>query len=156
MVHFESFDSLDEAFATMARGEAAANARLHERQRAMTPPCWFVRVIDFGNDRVVVFGEVPAFEEMDRVERELGAGDEEARETDKMLRGAFERGYLFGQCFSVVEPEGEWGSTHKVDVWPITQAQFEEAREFNWNPQAIADAFGPSHWLFNLGPEDER
>lgn len=155
-MYFESFDSLDEAFAAMARGEAAANARLHERQRAMIPPCWFVRVVDLGPDRVVIFGEVPAFERLRAMEIALGGSQEEADSTDAMLRAAGERGYLFGQCFSVVEADGEWGSTHKAEVWPITQAQFEEAREFQWNPQAIADAFGPAHWLFNLGPEDER
>jgi len=47
-----------------------------------------------------------------------------------------QRGYIFGRAYSVVEPRGELGSTHVAEMWPISEAAFDEATAANWQPDS--------------------
>lgn len=42
------------------------------------------------------------------------------------------RGYLRGIAYSIIEPDGEHGSTHVSNVYPISKEAFEEARASGW------------------------
>lgn len=123
--HYESFDSFEEMQAYMRRKEEEANANVHPRQQDIDWGTYWVRLApDLG---LAVFGYVNTDAEI----RALG----EDRETMVMLRDAHARGYRYGKAYSVLEPEGEWGSTHIANAWPITRAQFMQAKMAHWNPQ---------------------
>lgn len=67
---------------------------------------------------------------------------EVAEESLWTLRSTVEshgRGYRFGTAYSVVTPEGELGSTHVHDLWPISAGEFAEAREDDWSLEKVRD-----------------
>lgn len=83
--------------------------------------------------QTVVFGAIPTFEEFIRLEGQARA--------EEWAEGPYARGRRFARCYSTLEPDGEWGSTHIADMVPITAEQFETARRLGW-------------YLADVGPDD--
>ena len=135
--YVRSFNSMEEMFDFMARATESANAHLADEQKALTwGSYWFRPFDDF-----VIFGYVFTQEEFEARERwsyhRGGALDEEEEAefgfSKAHVLDAHERGYLFGEAFSVSEPSGELGDTHRANAWPITAEQFEAAKAAHWN-----------------------
>ena len=49
-----------------------------------------------------------------------------------MIADAHARGYMYGKAYSVVEPDGEWGSTHRVSMQKVSKQTFDRMRELGW------------------------
>jgi len=149
MDHITSFNTeeeLQEYFAKMREAEIQALSRLHEQQRRITMAdempedgtrFWMSpRLGDYG---VVIFGRAQSFSESNANEIQSGAEPEEAAYSDEALRDAFARGYVYGNAYSPLETRGELGSTHLSRVWPITEEQFNQAQECNFDfPSTVA------------------
>lgn len=141
-MHFQSFDNLDDMFAAMAKATEEANSALSDTQRAITyGSCWVRFAVDLG---IIIFGKVATLEEITESERLSGSDDAELAATLLMLQENHMRGYMFGTAYSIWEPQGELGDTHRANMWPITEPQFEMARAVDWNPAYIE---GRNGWL---------
>jgi hypothetical protein len=123
------FDNTDDMFTWMRQQEQAANDRVTPDQAEISYGDHWMRPYE----DIVIFGYVPTPDEQAASERELGADDEEIEYEREMLADTYARGYRYGKCYSVVEPEGEWGSTHISTMVKITKEQFEEAKEAGWD-----------------------
>lgn len=122
-MHIQSFESFEEAQQAMREAEERANAQVFDRQRSIGYGDYWCRPVpEYG---VFVFGYVWP---QDKAEKG------EARSTVTSLRDSFERGYRFGDAYSVMEPEGELGTTHVANMWPISEEDFIENKAHNWQP----------------------
>jgi hypothetical protein len=118
-------------FKAMQQAEDAANKAVRPFQQDIVWGSYWVAV--YQELDLVVFGYAPTLEELERSERDAGAGDGEWGYTRATMLDSYARGYRFGKCYSVVVPSGEWGSTHISQMLPITKAQFEFARDNGWS-----------------------
>lgn len=132
----------------MREQEAVAMLRITDAQRGLiedvdTPRFW-ARPYPEGD--CIIFGEAWSREQAIASEVRCGADRDEAEHTQTGLDDSRKRGYLFGRCYSLIEPDGEIGSTHAVDVVPVSEDVFELARANDWMPnpkpsgQALARA----------------
>lgn len=135
------FDSIDDALRFMGRATGRANRSLTPEQRSLTWGSYWVR---FHAGELMIFGYVQTPDEVEAAERGC-YGDTLAEEEAAELRWAMKsvherhgRGYLFGRCYSVVEPDGELGDTHRASAWPITAETFEAARVAGWDVARMA------------------
>lgn len=148
---FASFDTMEEMVEFMRRQEEEANAHLAPQQQAVTWGDYWIRFYDIEH-RICIFGHVYTEDEMMEKERAvpLMAGESseevEAEIAAEMegIRDAHKRGYMYGWAYSVIEPEGEPGSTHQANLWPIPQWLYEQARDVRWvmddlDPQGKAE-----------------
>jgi hypothetical protein len=143
MAHFESFASLEEAMAVMREREAQANAAARPEQLAIGyGDYWLSAFDDF-----LIFGRVSTLQELDDEKRRLGAGAEERKSEQEMIEGAHARGYRFGTAYSIVEPDGELGSTHLSRMVPISKDMFLGARLHHWDVREIGQCKDCRHWL---------
>lgn len=130
---FRSYDSWEEMMADMRANEEAANERLAPEQKALT---WGARVyrIEHG---IHIFGHVYTREEALAAEIALSPPEEVERglpeESVERLAEGLERGYLYGRWYSVIEPDGEIGSAHRLNVWPMSETLFEAVRQAGWS-----------------------
>jgi hypothetical protein len=122
------FDNTDDMFAWMRQQERAANANVTPDQAEIGYGDYWVRICE----DIYIFGYVPTQDEQEASERELGADDEEIEYQRDMLADAYARGYRYGKCYSAIEIEGEWGSTHISTMTKITKEMFEEAQSVDW------------------------
>lgn len=148
--HIRSFASFDQAIEYMQINEQEANAHLAPEQAALTWGSHFASFIP--RDRLVIFGYCMTLDEatadeadaMRRTGDDPDSQEEAAQEleyTRGMLAGAHLRGYLFGRAWSVVEPAGELGSTHRGNAWPISADLFHAAEAAGWEvARMTADA----------------
>jgi hypothetical protein len=127
-MEFQQFDSLDEMFAFMAEAERQANERVTEEQEQVSWGSYWIRT----DQGFPIFGHVFTRPELIASEIHAGGEPEEAEQTARHYDGMLERGYLFGWAYSYIEPDGELGSTHRSTVRPITEQEFEAARERGW------------------------
>lgn len=137
--YIRSYDSLEDALADITRNTNIANAGLAPEQRACTWGTYWVRFIPTGQEMLVVFGRVQQLEET--VEQEMvlenempGPDEAEVRAT---MQASHDQGYMFGRAYSVVEPRGELGSTHRANMWPITEDLYHAAQAANWDPLSL-------------------
>jgi hypothetical protein len=122
------FGDFDEFLDWQARNEAIANARVTPEQAEIGyGDHWARRFED-----IVIFGRVMSLDELEQMERNLGCDEEEIASEREMISDSHERGYRFGYCYSVVEPEGELGSTHISVMTKITAEEFQAAKEHGW------------------------
>jgi len=144
--YFTQYDNLEEALEDMGKAEDAANRRLFPEQRAMIgcqDDQYFINIA-VNIQKLFIVGEAWSSETANKNELECYAKDEHGNLSDEgeaefhhscaMLRSSRRRGYIFGRAFSVIEPRGELGSTHVANMWPISKAAFEEAKNQNWQP----------------------
>lgn len=149
----KGFDSLDAMFEYMAEQERLANERMTDSQRyGLKPGSYWVSP---GPDGLLIFGH--AYDAAEYVNSELDATPEDESieyygsrvAHGDFLRGQFfedwHRGYMFGRAYSVWESDGELGSTHKANAYPIPASWFELARNAGWRAEFIRDPNGFSH-----------
>ncbi len=129
----KGFDSFEEMQEYMEESMAAADARVTPRQAEVGPgDHWFSPAPEFG---CVVFGQVYTREEL------VAGMDPEEAADEEFVDGYLSGNMLFGRAFSVIEPQGELGSTHRSAVWPMTPAQFAEAMSVDWDHQRLGRWF---------------
>jgi hypothetical protein len=130
-VNVLSFSSHEEMRAYLIQAQADALRSLHPLQRGITfGDCW-VRFVNIA-ERHVEFGRVALPEETLRLEIDAGATYADARAVVQRDQQAIKNGYLYGVAYSRYNREGEWGHTHKANVWPIEEWVFNDASEANW------------------------
>ena len=125
---FREFDSMEAMWEFMREQERLANENTADWQRAIGYGDYWMRMYE----EILIFGYVNTLDELDAIERELGVEDDELAFERSMISNAHERGYRYGKAYSVVEPDGEWGSTHVSTMIPISREMFEAARECGW------------------------
>lgn len=135
------FASIEEAFDYMHRNEMAANATLHEKQKAITYGDHWIRFWDIPS-RTLIFGKVMTVEEFAESERTASTKDDPVTPSELEyelgeLRQRHGRGFMFGYCWSTIEPRGELGDTHQANMWPISQELFEAAQAAEWVIDAL-------------------
>jgi hypothetical protein len=135
---FVSYDSAEEMFSAMQQAEEEAISRISPRGRrhlavaATNPTCWF-RIWPDGDRGLMIVGKSQSIDE--QVAKEIELGGLEDRTEDEIRRDMterHERGYLFGRCWSKIEPDGELGSTHVSEVYWIDPSLFAELEECGW------------------------
>jgi hypothetical protein len=132
MADFKEFNSLDEMFEYMEDQTVKANAGLAPAQCDLTWGSYFVNFQPA--DDLVIFGRVFTADEARENEIKAGASEAEADFSSATLADSLTRGYLFGRAYSVWEPGGELGSTHRASAWPISRELFEAAQAVKWVP----------------------
>jgi hypothetical protein len=121
---------LEEFFEQQRERERQANIQTAAVQRAISWGGYFIRpIVEYG---LLVFGDIPTEEEF--LDVEAGSDPIERAAVKRHWQDIHERGYRFACCYSVVAPQGEYGSTHIVTMIPITQDEFEVARAAHWDP----------------------
>lgn len=123
--------SLTDAWQAMRADEAFANARLHDRQTALGPGDHFVRFFDVPA-QVLIFARADTEAETIEAERALGATVMEIRDLVTRIRTRIERHYLYGRHYSLIEPDGELGTTHASLAWPISEITYTQAKAARW------------------------
>lgn len=142
-MEIREYDSLEDAFEDMRKATEWANAHLAEAQRQVTWGSHWVRFYDIPG-RILIFGKVDTLAEVRRGEEStVQPGEDPAEvkaEIEYSLRSLAERhenGYLYGQAYSIITPDGEYGDTHRANLWPIPAATFEAARSAGWQMDAL-------------------
>jgi len=143
---FRSFDSIEDAFEFMRKGEDYGNRNLHPKQAAITWGDYWVRFYDVA-DRMIIFGRVETEAEVEKSEsegidemtdiHERAVARDEVMETMRTIRDSHERGLMWGWAYS--KYDHDLGSTHRFDMWPITEGLYNAAREAQWDVDAIID-----------------
>lgn len=138
---FVTFESFDDMAAFQAEQEAVANNRVLKIQRGIEYGSHVIRFMQ----NVVIFGRVLARDEAvkpmpDDWNDDWGDRAEAQAETEfetRILDDAYARGYRFGRWHSTWEPEGELGSAHISELYPILPPMFEEAQGVGWDTAKI-------------------
>src|SRR5690349_13644211 len=133
---FSSFEEMQEY---MRKAAQQANEGLHPQQRAIAYGDHWVQFADMG-ELIVIFGRVHTLEEIRQGEQRSGATPSEADEVAASTAADLDQGYMFGTAYSVIEPTGELGTTHKASVWPIEERLFNAARQAEWNISELDEA----------------
>lgn len=152
-MEFQAFDSVDEMFTAMHDAEEAANARATAAQKQITWGDYFVNP-QHQQDGFLIFGEIYTLEHAEQKERELGASEEEIRQSTVDLEERYARGYRYGRHYSTVVPEGELGSTHVSVMMRTTKEIFEVARSCGWMGMIAPSEDGAPMLIFE-GPSAE-
>lgn len=134
MTSFMTFDSFDDMQRFLQAQEEIANNNIHPKQLETTWGSYWVRALE--DSGLLIWGRVWTMEEIMQSEEE--SADPDYDPDPEHVKQHYEemdrRGYRFGEAASVLCPEGELGSTHISVMWPITQEEYEKAREAGWNP----------------------
>lgn len=142
---FQSFGSFEEMTAYMAKQEGSANAKLAPEQIALRDdvdnPRYWMRW--YPEMRIFIFGHAFSAQQMRDIEKgyyNLSDPGEQAEfeHTMESKADSRRRGYLWGRAYSEIEVEGELGSTHVYNAWPITVEQFEAAKAAGWSRRQIS------------------
>jgi len=117
------------------------NASLVEAMKDLTPEQlsitfggYAIRFVPHGDLTLAIFGHVFTNEEMVSKEVESGASSDELIVILSKFHQLYADGYRYGEWFSVICPEGEVGDAHVTTLWPITEADFEHAKNNRWDP----------------------
>lgn len=156
-MHFEEFESLEDAFDKMRQQEELANEMVQPYQKIIGWGDYWCRGYNEGPDSVMIYGHILTLEEMESREKECGADDDEWQYIKESMMNSYSRGYRFGDCYSTWEPRGELGSTHISQMVKITKEAFEFAQKNNWDAaQMWKDLENPA-WdpFFILEEENE-
>jgi hypothetical protein len=141
-----SFDSWSEMQEKLGKMRTAANEGLAAAQKAVTYGDYWVRFYK----EFTIFGRVMPLDEYMASEVSLGAPPEEAEYTAAHVQRAHDEGMMWGMAYSVLEPEGELGNTHRANLWPIEERVFNAARDAEWDPERFPE------WVLILLQEAAR
>lgn len=133
---FQSFDSLEDMINAMAEQEQAANTKVSPKQVAVGYGDYWIRF----TPEVVIFGYVMTLDEVEAAEMAVPLDPDETKEQREEetayvmadIRNAHDRGYRYGWAYSIWEQEGELGSTHIYNLWPLDKALFDAAKAVDW------------------------
>ena len=126
-----SFDGEAEMQAYLIQARLDAAQSIHPLQSALTNGSYWCRFVDLAA-RIVEFGRVAEQHEVVDSEVAAGATKREALAMARQTQLSLENGYLYGIAYSLLNREGEWGITHKKNVWPIEEELMFQAAEANW------------------------
>jgi hypothetical protein len=133
---FMEFDSIEQMSDWMADQTNKANAVLTDEQKGVTWGSHWVRFYFPGpTDLMVIFGYCLTRDEARESEFRDARNNQDRLEAEQTTAGIIanhERGYLFGWAYSIMEPAGEPGDTHRAHVWPIDAETFEAAKAVGW------------------------
>jgi len=164
MVQVISFPSYEAAMQHIAAATAVANAALLSRQKEFLDPeaptvKFFWPHSEYG---FIVFGEALSLADSDAgnlacypsvnggkaaVLADLSPDDREefdySSESTKETRA---NGYVFCRVWSVAEhfEEGTLGDTHALNMWPLSDEAWEEAKASHWTAGADGNPVGPA------------
>lgn len=130
MVNVTSYNSLEEMGDAMDKALRRANAAVRPAQAAIGYGDYWAQIAE--NEGLVVFGRIWTIEEGIAASIRCGADEEEAAWEARWSAAQHAEGFRFGIAYSVACPEGELGSTHIVDMVPITKEVFEAAQANGW------------------------
>lgn len=140
MVGFSSFEEMQDY---LRHSESEAIRDSLAEQWAIDWGSWVVRFLGSATDRLWIYGELFTQELYRQSEIEAGADPEEVDWELEGVMDAYQRGYRFGRWYSQVLPEGELGTAHVSSLWPISSAEFHQAREQGWvTPPELAYRVG--------------
>jgi hypothetical protein len=135
MTEFKEFDSFEELVDWQQQQTAKANAILTDEQKSLTWGSDWVRFWDAGaGDLLVIFGHCHTLAEFEPIEKAAGCTAKEWDEyTVPRLIDALDNGYMYGMAYSIIEPTGEPGDTHRAHCWPISRELFDAAQQAEWD-----------------------
>lgn len=142
-MNVRSYGSFDEMMSDMAAAEAEANEKVTDIQRQITWGSKAMALVYHGTTYIPIFGSVYSKQHLWDSERKYypekmsDEQDEEFSEILSNIEDAHERGYRYGDWFSILEPAGEIGSHHIVNLYPITDEDFEVAKASGWESLPI-------------------
>lgn len=123
-------------FDWMRRNEEAANTKVTDAQRMMGTEGhrFWIRL----DQPFLIAGEAWTMDEMVASEMKYWSEEDGPREDyEAYLRShqedTWQRGYRFGRAYSEVEPTGELGSTHVVEMTEVSEQEFEALRTAGWD-----------------------
>jgi hypothetical protein len=92
---------------------------------------------------LAIFGYIFTVEELVTNELNAGATSDELLYMLDKSQDLFEQGYRYGNWISRICPEGEVGDAHISTLWPISEADYEHARNNRWlMPKYLLDRVG--------------
>lgn len=130
-------EKLEDWFRRLNEDRYRASLHLHQAQRGIVPPCHVVTE----HRGIVIFGDLY---DRDRfVAAEIAAGGT-TDEADWIWESHFaplaERDVLYGKWYSVVVPDGESGSRHRIELWPLSDSAYQGAADMQWQVSALRSA----------------
>lgn len=131
-----TFDSPEAMVEFMRNRTEAANAMLAVAQRNLTWGSHWVQFYDIANHHLA-WGRISTREEI--IEREQAAGMTQV-ETAALIEhteSLLERGYMYGIAYDRFNAEGEYGQTHKSQVWPVEARLFDAMRACGWDHRLL-------------------
>jgi hypothetical protein len=145
--HVVSFDTMEDAFEFMRKGEDYGNRNLHPKQQGITWGDHWVRFYNVA-DRIIIFGYVYTDAEQEASERKViekiadpeerrMALEEELPYSMETVRESHTRGLMWGRAYSTMGDD--LGSTHRFYMWPISAELFRAAERVNWDVDGITD-----------------
>jgi hypothetical protein len=168
MVSFTDFEEMQEY---MAERSAAAFAAMTAHQRDLLDGrefYWFRYYPEFG-EGFTIWGHRESLEQIaaryeakaaECVAKNDAEGAAEWRDSIVSDRASLADGYVFGEAFSEVEPDGELGSTHAAVMIGVPAEWYAIAASCNWSlrqmalsgePGMIAAGHIIDAWNTNLG-----
>lgn len=146
---FREFDSLEDAWEFMRKGEDYGNRNLHPAQQAITWGDHWIRFYDVA-ERFIIFGYIYTEAEVEAAESEgidkitdpseKTLARSEVVESMRVIRDSHSRGLMWGWAYS--KHFADLGSTHRFNMWPCSKDLFEAAKAVGWDVDAIED---PAH-----------
>ena len=112
------FESMEEMLTYQAEQERDAIEDTLDEQWAIPWGAYVFRVID----GLVIFGRLFTREEY----------MEDSGATGELADAWFDRGWRYGQFYSAVVPDGEYGPTHVINLWTITKEEFDRGHANGW------------------------
>jgi len=132
--YVRTIDDIGAFFEEQRLATEDANSKICDRQKAITFGSYWVRFHVMPPGIVIVIaGRVTTIEDFKTVEIEAGGSEEELEETLPQLQSRHDDGYMFGRAYSVLEPEGEYGSTHRSVMWPIDKSLYDALKANSWD-----------------------
>lgn len=133
MTYFGSAQDMMSMISQVNRDAELAYKLAPDSQRSIGYGDYFLRVINDLDGPLLIYGYIMTREEMVQSEKDCGAPAEEAEWTATRVDSSYARGFRYGWCYSVVEPDGELGFTHVTTMLSkISKMQFEYAKKRNW------------------------
>jgi hypothetical protein len=132
---FMQFDNFEQMAKWMDDRTKEANLGLAPEQVAISYGHTWARFDQLDTGIGIVFGRI--FTEAEYLAGELDDEVETPSETLARIRENHDRGYMYGIAYSMVEPDGEYGDTHRANMWPIDGDLFAAAAEAGWDHRAL-------------------
>lgn len=136
-IRVRGYNSTEEMFAEMAADEKAASEGIVDKQREIDWGSYAIKTFFAGNQLMFIFLKVDTLDELVEKEKSAGAELDELSYYRKHYQQMHDRNYRRGEHYSEVCPNGEFGDSHLVSLWPITQQEFDEAAEHGWTPSEV-------------------
>ena len=112
------FESFEDFMEWNAAAEERANARVTDWQRRIKPGDKVFRIHPMGRDQMLILGQTI---DPDAHYKDVSPiyGHEEALHERNAMAARFERGYVYGRWYSLIEKEGELGDAHISTLGPV-------------------------------------